>query len=93
MRRTTCLIVLFAVTIASFGAGPSFAQNDEQKAARCAQLGATFDRYGARRGEGSGGPNLIRVGAGLDCDKGRYDQGIKTLEDLLKRNWITIPPA
>ncbi len=66
---------------------------EPQLAARCAELGAIFDRYGARRSEGSGGPNMTRLGAGMDGDKGRYSQGIKALEDLLKRNSMPYPPA
>ncbi len=75
-------------------AGPSHGQQtNEQLAARCAELGAIFDRLGTRRGEGSGGPDMIRMGAGIDCQKGRYAQGIKALEDLLQRNRIPYPPA
>lgn len=88
MARLTVVIV---VAIAACGADRSFAQSNEQLAARCAQLGGLFDRYAARRGEGSGGPNLTRVGAGLDCERGRYEPGIKALEDLLRRNGITVP--
>lgn len=68
-------------------------QTDEQLAARCAQLGALYDRYNLQRGEGSGGPNMARLGAALDCQKGRYQQGIKALEELLQRNRIPYPPA
>ena len=68
-------------------------QTDQQLAARCAELGAIFDRWGARRGEGSGGPNMIRLGAGIDCERGRYAQGIRALEDLLQRNRIPFPPG
>ena len=74
--------------------GPSYGQQTpEQLAARCAQLGAIYDRYNTRRSEGSGGPDLTRVGAGIDCQKGRYDQGIKTLEGLLQRSKTPYPPA
>lgn len=74
--------------------GPSHAQQTpEQLAARCAELGAIFDRFGARRGEGGGGPDMTRLGAGIDCQKGRYEQGIKALEGLLQRNRISYPPA
>jgi len=66
---------------------------NEQLAARCSELGAIFDRYGTRRSEGSGGPDMIRLGAGIDCQKGRYAQGIRALEDLLNRNRIPYPPA
>lgn len=68
-------------------------QTDEQLAARCAELGALYDRYNLQRGEGSGGPNMARLGAGIDCQKGRYRQGIKALEELLQRNRIPYPPA
>lgn len=68
-------------------------QTNEQLAARCAELGAIFDRYGTRRSEGSGGPDMTRLGASIDCQKGRYEQGIKALEGLLQRNRIAYPPA
>jgi hypothetical protein len=68
-------------------------QTNEQLAARCTELGAIFDRYGRRSSEGSGGPDMIRLGAGIDCQRGRYAQGIKALEDLLQRNRIPFPPA
>ena len=68
-------------------------QTDEQLAARCSQLGALFDRYNLQRGEGSGGPNMSRLGAALDCQRGRYQQGIRALEELLQRNRIPYPPA
>jgi hypothetical protein len=72
----------------------AFAQpTNEQLAARCNELIGIFDRYGTRRSEGSGGPNMIRLGAGIDCQKGRYAQGIKAMEDLLSRNRIPYPPT
>lgn len=67
-------------------------QTNEQLAARCAELGALYDRYNTRRSEGSGGPDMTRLGAGIDCQKGRYQQGIKALEDLLQRSRVPIPP-
>lgn len=69
------------------------AQTNEQLAARCAELGRIFDRYNTIRSEGSGGPDMQRLGAGIDCQRGRYQQGIKTLEDLLQRNRTPYPPA
>ena len=85
MRRV--LPGLFLLTLA-FSAE---AQTD--KAARCAELGALYDRYAGRRGEGSGGPSLERAGAALDCQNGRYDQGIRSLEGLLRRSAIAVPPG
>lgn len=60
--------------------------------ARCAQLLAYWDRYGVRRSEGGGGPGMTRLGAGVDCDKGRYDAGIKAMEGLIRQNGYTVPP-
>lgn len=34
----------------------------------------------------------LALGAGIDCHKGRYTQGIRALEDLLSRNRISYPP-
>ncbi len=89
--RTIALVSVAAALVPLGGAGGQ--QTNEQLAARCAELGAIFDSYGTRRGEGSGGPDMIRMGAGIDCQKGRYQQGIKALEDLLQRNRISYPPA
>lgn len=89
MRLARAFFILSLAAISTARAQPT----NEQLAARCAELGAIFDRYGTRRGEGSGGPDMIRLGAGIDCQKGRYAQGIKALEDLLNRNRIPYPPA
>ena len=88
--RSVC--ALFLVSLAAISTARAQPTN-EQLAARCAELGAIFDRYGTRRSEGSGGPDMIRLGAGIDCQKGRYVQGIKALEDLLSRNRIPYPPT
>jgi hypothetical protein len=89
MRLARTFFILSLAVICEARAQPT----NEQLAARCAELGAIFDKYGTRRGEGSGGPDMIRLGAGIDCQKGRYDQGIKALEDLLNRNRIPYPSA
>ncbi len=52
-------------------------------AERCAELLAIFDKYGVQHSQGSGGPDIIYVGAGIDCRNGR----------LLQRNKIPYPPA
>ncbi|WP_295139839.1 hypothetical protein [uncultured Reyranella sp.] len=85
----SCALAVLLLIPASAHAQPS----NEQLAARCAQLGALYDRYNTRRGEGSGGPDMTRLGAGIDCQKGRYEQGIKALEELLQRSRIPYPPA
>lgn len=66
-------------------------QTEIQKARRCATLAGIADYYLTRRGEGSGGPNMIVLGARLDCDKGAYDKGIRTLEQLLLDKRIPLP--
>jgi len=81
-----------AVAFAVIGVGATAQTASPDPKARCAQLLAYWDRYGARRGEGGGGPNMTRMGAGIDCEKGRYDSGIKAMEDLLKQNRFTVPP-
>ena len=89
MRLASAALLFMLIAASAVQAQPT----NEQLAARCAELGAVFDRYGTRRSEGSGGPNMIRLGAGIDCQKRRYAQGIKALEDLLSRNRIPYPPA
>ncbi len=78
---------------ALLGAVPaaSEAQDDKLKA-RCAQLYTMADRALSRRSEGGGGPNLTVQGASVDCQKGRYDQGIRTLEKELRNQGYTLPP-
>jgi hypothetical protein len=93
MRRLYAIALLGIAVALSLPTDAGAQQTNEQLAARCAELGAIFDRFGTRRGEGSGGPDMTRVGAGIDCQRGRYAQGIKALEDLLRRNRIPFPPA
>lgn len=93
LRRLSAVALLGIAAALSSPTDARAQQSSEQLAARCTELGAIFDRFGTRRGEGSGGPDMTRVGAGIDCQRGRYDQGIKALEDLLRRNRIPFPPA
>lgn len=89
-QRTTCSAL--AALVACAFALPAHGQMDVQKARRCATLAGTADYYLTRRGEGSGGPNMIVLGARLDCEKGAYDRGIGTLERLLHDKRIPLPP-
>jgi len=66
---------------------------NESLARRCADLLAIFDKYGVQHSQGSGGPDMIYVGAGIDCRNGRHIQGIQAMEDLLQRNKIRYPSA
>jgi hypothetical protein len=67
---------------------------NEQQAARCRQLYGIGSRYvSGPGGEGSPAPNMGVIEAGLDCQKGRYDNGIKALEKILSRQRISYPPG
>ena len=60
--------------------------------ARCDQLISYYDRYGASRSENSDGArNQTRIGAGVDCEQGRYDTGIASMEALLKSKNMDVP--
>jgi len=87
MRRRWLLVTagLCALPVASL------AQDDKLKA-RCAQLYALADRALSRRSEGGGGPNLGVQGAWVDCQKGRYEPGIRELEKALRSQGYTVPP-
>ena len=77
--------LLVAVQLAQATVGP---------AARCAQLVAYYDRYGVGRSTNSDGRrNHTRIAAELDCQRGDYQKGIATMEDLLRRKAFTVPPA
>ena len=66
---------------------------DKQQAARCNRLYAIASRSvsGGAGAEGSSAPDMGVVGAGLDCQKGHYDAGIKTLEKILDGQRIPYP--
>ena len=69
------------------------AQATVSPAARCAQLVAYYDRYGASRSNNSDGRrNHTRIAAELDCQRGDYQKGIAIMEDLLRRKAFTVPP-
>ncbi|MFO1081984.1 MAG: hypothetical protein U1E23_15305 [Reyranellaceae bacterium] len=85
------------VLLLSMAAGAALAQSppapDPAVArARCAQLVEFWDRYGAARSEGGGSMDMPRKSAVADCAAGRTDAGIRTMEDLLRRNGYTVPP-
>ncbi len=48
---------------------------------------------GGAGAEGSSASNMGVIGAGLDCHKGRYDAGIKTLEKILDSQRVSYPPG
>jgi hypothetical protein len=66
-----------------------------QLAARCSQLFGIATRYvsGGAGAEGSLGSNMGVIDAGLDCQKSRYDEGIRALEKILSGQRIAYPPG
>ena len=85
--RLALAVALLLCTLPAAGQ----AQDDKLKA-RCSQLYSMADRALSRRGEGGGGPNMIVQGAYVDCQKGRYAQGIAELEKVLRSQGYTVPP-
>jgi hypothetical protein len=60
---------------------------------RCAELVAFWQRHGGSKSEGFGGGDIARKNAEVDCGAGRYESGIRAMEDLLRRNGYTVPPV
>lgn len=62
--------------------------------ARCNHLYGIASRYvsGGAGAQGSSAASLAVIGASLDCQKGRYDEGIKALEKILDGQRISYPP-
>jgi hypothetical protein len=92
LRLTSPLLSIAAAVVLSDCTDSPSRPYNEPLARRCAELLAIFDKYGVQHSQGSGGPDIIYIGAGIDCSKGRYDEGIKAMEDLLQRNKIPYPP-
>ena len=77
---------VFVCSAVLMPAGLASAQSSPDLKARCTQLLEFFDWYGADRSENSDGArNHTRIGAGMDCTKGRYAEGVAAMEALLKR--------
>jgi hypothetical protein len=64
-------------------------------AVRCSQLYGIANRYvsGGAGAEGSLASSMSVIDAGLDCQKGRYDKGIRALEKVLNGQRIAYPPG
>ncbi|MBX9942702.1 MAG: hypothetical protein K2Y40_01355 [Reyranella sp.] len=78
-----------AVALAA-GAAAQTAAPDPK--ARCAQLVELWERYSTGKSEGGGSMDMPRKSAVADCEAGRTEAGIRTLEDLLRRNGYKVPP-
>ena len=102
LRSFPALVLVFAVTgcatpvTTQTAAPPASLPADASTAqlkARCQQLIAYFDRFGASRSNNSDGRrNHTRISAEIDCSKGLYAEGIAEMEALLRRKKFTPPP-
>ena len=87
-------VVLAAGATNTVSAQSVSSQTSPDPKARCNQLISYFDRYGASRGENSDGErNHTRIGARIDCDNGHPAESVATMEKLLERKNMEIPPA
>ncbi len=98
LRQTTLsAVAVFGMVLAASVASPAAAQSQAEAAqlkARCSQLTSYFDRYGASRGENSDGArNQTRIAAEIDCQQGRYAEGIASMEKLLRGKHFDVPAA
>jgi hypothetical protein len=95
MRFSLVRSTLFlAVFLSGTAATDALAQTPQELKARCSQLTSYFDYYGTSRGEHTDGPkNWKRINAGIECDRGNYEVGIRQMEELLVAKAFTVPRA
>lgn len=87
--RSTFFLTVF---LSGAAATDALAQTPQELKARCSQLTAYFDYYGVSRGENSdGAKNWKRINAGIDCERGNYEVGIRAMEELLVAKAFTVP--
>ena len=86
-------LVLSAGATAALAQGPGQGTLSADPRTRCAELVAFWQRHGGSRSEGFGGGDIARKNAEVDCGAGRYESGIRAMEDLLRRNGYTVPPV
>lgn len=92
MHGPTVAIVTLMLLVS---AGAAVAQDPAgaEAKARCAQLVAFWQLHAGNKSEGGSGADMVRKRAEIDCEAGRYETGIRSMEDLLRRNGYTVPPA
>jgi hypothetical protein len=88
-------LVLWATATASVAQSTGQETLSADPRTRCAQLVAFWQRHGGSKSEGGGGGggDIARKNAEVDCGAGRYESGIRAMEDLLRRNGYTLPPG
>jgi hypothetical protein len=92
--RSTIALAIAVMSSSAIAQNSATAPSNADLKARCDQLISYYDRYGASRGENSDGArNHTRIGASIDCQQGRYSQGIADMERLLTDKHFEVPPA
>jgi len=93
--RTLVKVTLFATVVLSGEAASTaaFAQTNEYLKERCKQLIGYYDYYAADRASEAfdGARNHTRISASIDCERGNYEAGIKTIEALMTRKHMPVP--
>ena len=90
---TILALALSAAATAALAQGPGQGTLSADPRTRCAELVAFWQRHGGSKSEGFGGGDIARKNAEVDCGAGRYESGIRAMEDLLRRNGYTVPPV
>ena len=91
--RSTIALAIAVMSSSAIAQNSATAPSTADLKARCDQLISMYDRYGASRSENSDGArNHTRIGAGVDCQEGRYAQGVAAMETLLKQKHFDVPP-
>ena len=90
---TILALVLSAIASAAVAQGPGQGTLSADPRTRCAELVAFWQRHGGSKSEGGGGGDIARKNAEVDCGAGRYESGIRAMEELLRRNGYTVPPV
>src|SRR5258708_32644018 len=94
--RTLLKVTLFATVVLSGEAASTttFAQTNEYLKERCKQLIGYYDYYAADRASEAidGARNHTRIRASIECERGNYEAGIKTIEALMTRKHFPVPP-
>jgi len=94
MTRSRLAVFAFLAAAASApGAAAQTLTFSADPRTRCVQLVEFWVRHGGSKSEGGTGSDTPRKSAEFDCGVGRYDSGVRTMEDLLRRNGYKIAPA
>jgi hypothetical protein len=91
VRGLLAAAALLATATAALAQGTETPSADPRT--RCEELVAFWLRHGGNKSEGGSSGDIARKNAEIDCGAGRYQSGIRAMEDLLRRNGYTVPPV